>query len=104
MKRPTSIFVVVQSGIYRHDIGPYAFTAEEAVELAKQRQLLERDSWHSFEVLELKAGSLEDGKVVAEVKGKYEWVDDLKNTYTMGGKSYIPKKEVRLEGFEVEYF
>lgn len=104
MKRPSSMFVVVQRGVYRHDVGCLAFTLDEAVELAKQRQLLEKDSWHCFEVLELKTGSLEDGDLVAEVKGKFELVDDPKNTYTMGGKTFIPRKESRIEGFDIEYF
>lgn len=72
MKRPKSIFVVVQAGVYRHDVGPYAFDLETAVERAKARQMLEADAHHDFEVLELVDGELTDGTCVATVTGVYE--------------------------------
>ena len=99
MKRPNSVFVVVQAAVYRHDVGPYAFTLDEAVELAKQRQLLEKDNHHEFEVLELKEGSLEDGDVVATVKGKYIRVE--KTSQYSSGKEYKYGVYERVEGFEV---
>lgn len=75
MKKPASIFVVVQQGVYRHDVGPYAFDLETAIDLAKARQLLEKDAHHDFDVLELKEGSLEDGDVRATVKGIYTKIE-----------------------------
>lgn len=75
MKKPKSIFVVVQQGVYRHDVGPYAFDLQTAIELAKARQLLEKDDWHCFDVLELLEGSLEDGEVRATVKGVYNRIE-----------------------------
>ena len=75
MRKPTSIFVVVMQGVYRHDVGPYAFDLENAVALAKARQLLEKDAHHDFDVLELKEGSLEDGVVRVTVKGVYSKIE-----------------------------
>lgn len=69
MKRPKSIFVVVKRGVYRHDVGPYAFNLEAAIEAAKARQALEKDLYHEFEVLELTEGRLEDGVVRATIMG-----------------------------------
>lgn len=78
MKKPKSIFVIVQTGVYRHDVGPYAFDRETAIELAKARQLLERDAHHDIDILELSEGSLEDGKYIASVKGEYTAVKPTK--------------------------
>jgi hypothetical protein len=99
MKRPTSVFVVVQAAVYRHDVGPFAFTLDEAVELAKKRQLLEKDNHHEFEVLEIKEGSLEDGNVVATVRGNYKRVE--KTSQFSSGGEYKYNVYERIEGFEV---
>ncbi|MNP39127.1 hypothetical protein D3C76_1326860 [compost metagenome] len=104
MAKLKSAFVVVKRGVYRHDIAALSFTLEDAVERAKQIQAQERDSWHEFEVLKLIEGGLEDAEVVATVKGKFEMVDAPERTHMACGKPYTPKKEVRVEGFEVEYF
>lgn len=75
MKKPKSIFVVVMQGVYRHNVGPYAFDLQSAIELAKARQLLEKDAHHCFDVLELHEGSLGDGEVRATVNGIYNRVE-----------------------------
>lgn len=102
MTKPDHVFIVVQSAVYRHDVGPFAFTLGEAVELAKKRQLLERDGHHEFDVLKLTAGSLDDGTRVATVSGRYESVE-ARGTYACGGH-YKYNKQNRIEGFDVKYY
>jgi hypothetical protein len=99
MKKPTSIFVVVQSAVYRHDVGPYAFDLETAIDLAKARQLLEKDAHHDFDVLELREGSLEDGQVRAVVKGIYTKIEASREN---GWKRYEHTGRQTVEMVEVE--
>lgn len=62
-------------GVYRHNVGPFAFDLDTAIARAKALQLLQEDAWHCFDVLELTETSLEDGVVRATVKGEYSKIE-----------------------------
>ena len=65
-----SIFVIVQKGVYRHEITCWSRTIAEAVELAVKRIEREEDGYHVFEVVEvmpMTTDACDEGEVVAVV-------------------------------------
>ena len=49
----SSVFVVVKSGAYRHDLCGFTAKTDEFKALAKRVSLLERDKYHDFSVVEV---------------------------------------------------
>lgn len=94
-------YVVVQSAVYRHDVGPVAATLEEAIRLGCERAKKEKDDHHEFEVL-MVSEDLEDGKVVACIRNVFEQemreVGLPSHRWMMSFDIGVPQQEVSFIG------
>ena len=67
------MYVIVKSGVYRHEICGVIDTMDDAIERANTLIMAEKDDYHEFEVLEFMPNTVvKDGKLVylAQRKGE----------------------------------
>jgi hypothetical protein len=67
-----SVYLVVKTGVYRHELCGYGDSIEHAEEIAVAARQGERDAYHDFDIVEVFEGHKEE-KFIARLTGHGEW-------------------------------
>jgi hypothetical protein len=77
------IFIVVQRGVYRHNIVGASMALDGAIEVAVEALKTERDAYHRYEIVKCPVGKVDSGggETVYEISrkmnfktGNYEYI------------------------------